>query len=227
MKPLFLPKKIAGSLIAAGLVSGCTTPFAITDGLLDHAAWKKLPSHRLMRPQDQVATGRILREEGSCRFFYVEGALYFTVEFDDSFLITSGEKDGDDLYHGDCCEIFIKPVGQPFYWEIWISPDGLRTVVKWRKKDDLESKGRLIEGQELRIAVTIKEAHDTTGHSGWILNAAIPLPEVSGFEPGAWDLLIARQNYDQSLSKETRELSSFPQLQKSSFHRTEEYFRLK
>jgi len=230
MKSLFLPKKVAGSLITAGLVSGCTVaPFAVTDGLLDDAAWKQLSAHSLVQPQDYTSKGHILREEGSCRFLCANGNLYLSAEFDDSFLITSGEKDGDDLYHGDCCEIFIKPSGQPFYWEIWISPDGLRTVVKWSKKDNIESKGRLIEGREIRAAVTIKRtpAHGAENAGGWILNAAIPLPDVSGLEPGAWNILIARQNYDGSLSKETRELSSFPQLLKSSFHRTEEYFRLK
>ncbi len=226
MKRRFFSKKIVGSLLAAGVVSGCATPLAVVDGRLDDSAWGKLPVYSLVPPQDRITDGKILREKGTCRFFSAQRTLYLVAKFDDSCLAPFGEKDGDDLYHGDCCEIFIKPVGQPFYWEIWISPDGFRSVVKWRKKDDLESKGRLIDGREIRATVTVKDAQYSNRH-GWILNAAIPLPEVSGIGLEEWDILIARQNYDETLSKQTRELSSFPQLQKSNFHRTEEYFRLK
>ena len=216
---------IAGILVAAGLC-GCTAkdrsaPVAPEiDGVLDDAAWEQIPSRSLVQPRDRTDAGRVLLEKGACRFFYADGTLYLSAEFADSLIVTAGDKDGDDLYHGDCCEIFIKPAGQPFYWEIWISPDTLRSVATWRKKGDLECKGRLLDGREIQLVTGTVEGF------GWMLEAAIPLPKLSGRMPATWEILVARQNYDETLSKETRELSSFPVLGKSNFHRHEEYFRL-
>lgn len=229
-----LGRMIAGMLIAVGLC-GCTvTDHSIPatpeiDGILDDPAWEQIPLRPLAQPQDRVDAGRILMENGTIRFFHADGILYLAAEFDDSFLIVAGEKDGDDLYHGDCCEIFIKPSGESFYWEVWISPDALRSVATWRKKGDLESQGRLLSGREILVATTI---HGTLNNEmaddvGWSLEAALPLPERSGRVPAAWEILVARQNYDGSLSKDTRELSSFPLLLESDFHRHKEYFKLK
>lgn len=220
-----LRQLVAGIWIAVGLC-GCVAqerlvrPVPKIDGKLDEAVWEQPPSRRLQQPQDRADAGRILSEQGTVRFFYADGTLYLAGEFDDSIIVTSGKKDGDDLYHGDCCEVFIKPVGQPFYWEIWVSPAGLRSVVKWRKKDDLELQGHLLAGREVQAATRIVEG------SGWMVEAALPLPDIPGLEQETWEILIARQNYDESLSKKTRELSSFPRLLKSSFHRHEEYFKL-
>lgn len=203
---------ITGFLLA--LLCGCVA--------MDHSAlWKGIPARPLLQPQEWADAGRTLQESGFCRFLIEDGMLYVAAEFDDAVIAAAGEKDGDDLYHGDCCEIFIKPAGQPFYWEMWISPVGLRSVVKWRKKDDLESQGHLVEGREIQVLTSTVEG------SGWALEAAIPLPNVPGLAQGAWDILIARQNYDASRSKGTRELSSFPTLLESSFHRTQDYFKLR
>ena len=60
----------------------------------------------------------MISEQGTVRFFHADGILYLAAEFDDSLLIAAGEKDGDDLYHGDCFELFLKPAGHPVYWEI-------------------------------------------------------------------------------------------------------------
>ncbi|MFA5688842.1 MAG: hypothetical protein WC959_06825 [Kiritimatiellales bacterium] len=64
-----------------------------------------------------------------------------------------------------------------------------------------------------------------TDNTGWILDAAIPLPRIDGRKHREWNILIARQNYDQSLGKKTRELSSFPRLSSPDFHLLNEYFR--
>ena len=231
---LMLGRMIAGILIAVGLC-GCTTKGRSVpatpeiDGILDDPAWEQVPSRPLLQPRDWVDAGRILMENGTVRFFHADGILYLAAEFKDSFLITAGEKDGDDLYHGDCCEIFIKPAGESFYWEVWISPDALRSVATWRKKGDLESQGRLLAGQEIRVATTIQGTlnNEMADDAGWGLEAALPFPDVPGLEQAAWEILIARQNYDETLSKETRELSSFPRLSKASFHLTEEYLDLR
>lgn len=206
------------------LLFGCTAmdhSVSRIDGFPAATVWESIPVRSLEPPREWVDAGRNVQEKGTCRFMIENGMLYVTAKFDDAIIAAAGEKDGDDLYHGDCCEVFIKPLGRPYYWEIWISPAALRSVATWRKRGELESQGRLLAGREIQLSV------ETVERSGWRLEAALPLPQVPGLEPGAWEVLIARQDYDASHSKETRELSSFPQLSKPSFHLTEEYFRMK
>ena len=224
-----MPQQFIACILITMGVCGCTTTKSLNtpkiDGILSDAVWEAIAPRPLLQPQDRVDTGRVISEQGSVRFFHEDGILYLAAEFDDSFLIAAGEEDGDDLYHGDCFELFLKPAGHFFYWEIWISPASLRSVSIWRKRGELGSTGRTLEGREIDLSViTQGTLNGMADDAGWTLEAAIPLPDGPGSETGAWEILLARQNYDGSLSKDTRELSSFPQLLKSSFHRTEEYF---
>ena len=222
-----LGRIIAETLIAASLCGCAATDRPVIDGMLDDPAWEQIPLHLLQQPRGRADAGRAISERGTVRFFHAAGILYVAAEFDDSFLVAAGGQDGDDLYHGDCFELFLKPAGQPSYWEIWISPASLRSVATWRKRGELESTGRLLDGREIDLSVVLRGTLSGVGDDeGWILEAAVPLPDVPEAGTGMWEILLARQNYDGSLSKDTRELSSFPPLSKSDFHRYEEYFKL-
>jgi hypothetical protein len=197
-------------------------------GFDDSSCSPKPEGLALQLPLDQIAEGKTLREQGRCNLFIQNGRLHITAVFEDSDVVAKGEKDGDEHYRlGDCGEIFIQQDGAANYWEIWVAPTGYRTVATWQARQELESIGTLIAGKSMEVSTAINGTLNDgkSNDNGWIMTATIPLPENS--DTNVWKILVARQNYDSRLDKAVRELSSFPQISKTDFHRTEDYFKIK
>ena len=138
----------------------------------------------------------------------------------------------DNLHHykfGDVCELFLKPAGNSWYWELYATPNNKKTAF-W-----FPSRGRLglpsgFEDNRCGLKVAsqcIGTLNDWTDiDDGWTVEMAISIDDLTArgdkFGIGTdWRILVGRYNYSKYL--DNRELSMVPELSQINFHLFEEY----
>ncbi len=179
--------------------------------------------------------GNFLREKGSVRLLWNREALYVGVSMEDSDVFNDGKEDQTHLYTmGDTVEVFIKPENQNYYWELYGTPNRLRSVFFY------PSRGRLFVPSVTHCSVDISLDVWIDGvlndwqkrDRGWNLLMKIPVAMLEKYgcpfrNRENWTLFVGRQNYSAYLP--LRELSSYPPLpkQKQDFHLYENYARLR
>lgn len=207
------------------------TPVNI-DGVLDDKVWRQAASYPLNLSKDNTANGRKLIEPGFIKLAWDKENLYLAVDFSDSDIVAEGEE--DQIHHykfGDLAELFLKPADRTWYWELYVTPRGKKTTFWFpgRGRLGLESNNKAASGLQVAASCsgTLNEWKDND--KGWTAEMAMPVKDLTAlgqkFGPGSdWTILIGRYNYGVSLPE--KELSTHPQLSKTSYHLYEEYAKL-
>lgn len=215
----------------------------VLDGKLDEPDWTKARAYELMPggetydklPEAMKATvGRDLREKGECRLLWDKDNLYVAASFVDSDLYAYGKEDHQHHYAmGDVFEVFIKPVDESYYWELYVTPLGHKTAFFFPGRGARIGVAMALEPIDIKVAAhvdgSVNNWHDRD--RVWTAEMAIPRKELekygAKFGPGTkWLIFLARYNYSRYLP--VTELSSYPaQAQVPNFHIHEEYASLK
>jgi hypothetical protein len=206
------------------------TPHSIAiTGSLDDPIWSQTPTYPMNAMNDDQGHRMSLKEGGKVRFAWDNKFLYLAVDFTDSDVRTKADQDGLHAYKlGDVCELFLKPVGQSSYWELYALPNGHQTTFLWpapgqRPRDALQKINRLIVAAHVNGTLNDDQDHD----QGWTAQMAVPWDMLKfhdqqfGPQTG-WHVLVGRYNYSAYLL-DSPEYSSAPAISKTSYHLTEEY----
>lgn len=176
--------------------------------------------------------GNTLREKGSVKLLWNREYLYVGVEMEDSDVVADGTADQTHLYTmGDTIEVFIKPQNETYYWEIYGTPNNLKTVFFY------PGRGRFFvpSSADHPVDVDVAAAVDGTLNDwknrdrGWSVIIAIPVKMLEKHgkpfnTEEQWTLMVGRQNYSACLP--LKEASSYPALSLRDFHLYEEYAEL-
>ncbi|MCC6581387.1 MAG: carbohydrate-binding family 9-like protein [Phycisphaeraceae bacterium] len=201
------------------------------DGRLDDAVWAKAQTYQMKLGQDRVELDQTLIEGGKIRFAWDEKFLYMAVEFTDSDVVAEGTENGEHHYSkGDLAELFLWPLDQTWYWELYVTPNALQTSFFF------PGPGRLLPSTfknhvDLTVAAQVQGTFNdwSDRDKGWTAEMAVPVSALTArgeaWGPGAaWRVLVGRYNYSAFLPQ--TELSSMPKLSRTSFHLRPEYGRL-
>jgi|GEM_PF-279204 len=215
----------AGEAVAAPPDASAGADLLLDDEILGLAG-----GARLADPQAPVTRQRGVRERGEVRLAWDETSLYIAVRFEDSDTVATG--DADQLHHyqlGDVLEVFIRPDGQPGYWELYATPHGRKTSF-WHAepKPGRSAADCVVRDCGLRVAAccqgTLNRRQDRD--TSWTAEMAIPFATLlpgaeAGAAPPPCRILVARYNYGVTLP--WTELSMAPGLSKTDFHLCGEY----
>ncbi len=204
--------------------------------------WKETPSYSLERPKNttenipaslKATLGDRIKESGSVKFLWNEKGLYVRGEFQDSDIVAEGTKDQEHHYTlGDLMEVFLKPAAQTWYWELYATPQKLKTAFFFPGGGRLFLPSCAENPSDLSVDAflqgTLNQWKDRD--QGWIATMFVPIQTLTSqgdsFGGGShWKVLLGRYNYSRYLRQV--EHSSAPQLSALSFHLQEEYATLK
>lgn len=200
------------------------------DGRLDEGIWATATRYPLSLSRENQEEGEILVDGGTVQLAHDDDYLYVAVDFQDSDLAAEGEKDHEHHYQlGDVAEVFIKPRGESWYWEMYVTPQGHKTAFFF------PGRGRLGLPSHFEAAdIGLDVAAEVTGtlndwrdrDTGWTGEMRFPKADFSDVgvpfnadEP--WSILVARYNYSRYLSH--KEYSMCPPLSEINYHLYEEY----
>ncbi|NMA42238.1 MAG: hypothetical protein GX946_02525 [Oligosphaeraceae bacterium] len=190
--------------------------------------WLKPNGFESWPGEKQKNIGRRLREKASARLLWNETHLAVGVEMEDSDVVAEGTRDQDHLYlQGDTIEVFIKPLKANYYWELYGTPNNLKTVFFYPSRGYLFLPSCAKQKAEITVCTKVfGTLNDWRKRDmGWNMIMKIPLAMLTRhgleFETGEWSIMIGRQNYSAFLP--FKELSSVPKLSCPDFHLYEEY----
>ncbi|MBR2364319.1 MAG: hypothetical protein IKA79_03880 [Lentisphaeria bacterium] len=178
--------------------------------------------------------GAFLREKANVRLLWNEEYLAVGVSMEDTDIVAEGTlKDNQTLLYtrGDIVEIFVKPAEEPYYWELYGTPNELKSVLFYPSRGRFFVPSTLNQDPEeiivkTRIYGTLNDW--TKRDTGWDIVIKIPLAMLTRygkpFKSGEWTIMAGRQNY--SFALPMKEESCFPPLATSDFHNYEDYARL-
>jgi hypothetical protein len=238
LRPTVLIALCAGAL--AGHSSAAAEPVRaaraadapIIDGRLDDAIWTHAQAYPLVLPEDACENGTTTPKfAGTAQFAWDRKYFYVGLRMADDDVVSECKSNGEYAYRiGDLAEVFLKPSGRSWYWELYATPNGYQTTFFW-PSGGRRLPGALQTANELVVAAQVQGTinHPEDRDRGWTAEFAIPLflLQKAGdtFGPGAkWTILVGRYNY--SITLDAPELSTLPGLAKTDFHRTKEYASL-
>ncbi len=200
------------------------------DGALTSPEWQKAQIWEFSRVGTRPSElGLDLNEKGSVRMLHSEKFLYIGVTMEDSDVVQQGTKDQTHLYaSGDTVEVFLKPADDTYYWELYGTPNELRTQFFYPSRSYVFLPKSADGHPEFEVKAKINGTFNDwqTIDRGWSIEFKIPksIPEQYGakFRAGhSWQFLIARQNYSRRLP--FKELSTVPAIAESDFHLIRQY----
>ena len=167
------------------------------------------------------------QEGATVRFGWDASGLYVSAELVDSNLIALNREDEQLHFEtGDVFELFIKPLNDTYYWEMYAIPSGNKTTLFFpRDRAGLELND-FLRGHDFHgLDVSIEET--STGWNAQLFVPATQLTALGGtWGAGAeWTIFCGRYNYD-SEELIDPELSMAPALSKTNYHLTDEYAHL-
>jgi len=205
-----------------------STPIS-PDGCLDKPIWRQAPAYELNLSKDKQAEGQHLHEKAQVRFAWDSEHFYLGATLEDSDVLQ--EDNRDQQYHyqtGDVLELFLKPVDQTYYWELYVTPNGLKTSLFFPGRGRLGLRSALAYQCGLRVAARVDgQLNDWhTRDRGWSAEMALPLRDLEAqgvpLRPGVpWKVFIGRYNYSRFLPNV--ELSMYPAVSKTNYHLHEEW----
>lgn len=171
-----------------------------------------------------------LHEGGEIRFLWNSQYLFVMGNMEDSDIVQECDGDNQHLYKsGDVMEVFVKPSGQPLYWELYVASNQRESSVFF------PSHGRILPGRFTDFAMgglVCKAKLDGVlnnykGKSkGWKAIMTIPMPE---FEKSCGPLdLVQVARYNHSYCLDDCELSQIGGAKKpnANFHYFQSYVEL-
>jgi len=190
------------------------------DGRLDEPVWRTATVLPLHVPGDEPTP----REPGSVRFAVDDEHLYVGFDFTDRDIVQEATADHQHHYQtGDVAELFLKPADASYYWELYVTPNGLKTAFFYPGRGRLGLPSAINPDTGLRVAAvvdgTLNDWRDDD--AGWTAEMAVPRAELDAAGVpfnGAhdWGVLVGRYNFGRHLP--ARELSSMPHLPRADFH---------
>lgn len=203
------------------------------DGRLDDPVWQRATLHPLSLPADGCRhDGDITPQEaGTARFAWDRGHFYAAFEFTDRDIVQECDADQQQHYlSGDLAELFLKPASGHHYWEFYATPTARKTAFFFPGRGRLGLQSNFVYQSGLQVAAQVNGTVNDwqSDDHGWTAEMAIPLKELAAagipLTPGQpWTVLVGRYNYGRHLTTYGPELSSFPHLPESAFHRHESY----
>lgn len=205
----------------------------VIDGKLDDEVWQQAPFYPLFLSKDNIDSGQVLQEAGHVKFAWDDEYFYLAADFKDSDIIARGAEDQMHHYqYGDLCELFLKPVYESYYWELYVTPAGKKSSYFFPSKDYL-SQPDIFEKYSCGLKVAAEIDGTLNNHqdkdNGWTAEMAMPIKDLEAYGckfglGQKWTVLVGRYNYSGGLDQ--KELSMTPQLSKTSYHLLDEYAAL-
>jgi hypothetical protein len=203
------------------------------DGKLDDPAWvgaAVIDRFPAFWKEDQPGPAHATK----ARLVWDREALYFAGELTDADVRAFGTKHNDSLWNGDVFEMFLKPSrDRPEYFEFQANPKSVLFEAAFLARD--KPVEPIATGKPLGMsAVAVVDGTlDTQGDSdrGWTVEGRIPWsafgPSFARPEPGSsWSFALCRYDYFGPAGTKPVLMSSAP-LTRPSFHRSEDYGRLR
>ncbi len=220
-----------GAVMAAQFTS---TPVQI-DGKLDDSVWQKTHVYATSLAQADLDGGKMLQETGEVRLAWDDKNLYVAVRYHDSDIVQECDEDQAHHYlHGDLAEVFLKPAGSTWYWELYVTPNRHKTHLFFPGVGRLGLKSSDAYEMELHVDAQCQGTLNEWGDrdTSWTGEMAIPIKELTrhgdDFGPEAgWSILVARYNYSRYLPTRSAELSMAPRLPAASYHDLPNYAELR
>ena len=227
--------------VTATYVSGTVT----LDGKLDEPAWHNTPAYSLthakkqfrkvVRPAQEYFSKGVI-EPGKVRLLWNEKYLFVGFEFTDADVIAEGETDQLNHYLlGDVAEVFLKPLNQTWYWELYVTPAGRKTSYFFPGRGVVGLPSGFAKKPTLPGMKTAAVCKGTLNNSWdrdkkWFAEMAIPLNELNmvgeRLEPGVpWTIFFGRYNFSRYLP--WKENSNFPHIKPFNYHYYEKFATLK
>lgn len=198
------------------------------DGILDDEAWSRAPGYLF-----NAFNAPCLRN-GLVRFAWDDRFLYVGARLDDDDIVAVSDRNQTFLFRdGDLFELFLKPVDDTYYWEIYANPlaaraslfipGGGRLVL-----DEISREEHLIPDLEVAVQIDGSINHWRDVDTGWSVEIAIPIRELTRYgaklrENSIWRFFVGRYNYSRYL--EQLELSGITEFKDGnrSFHHQPSY----
>lgn len=190
------------------------------DGKLDDPAWSKaavLPFSPL--PKFECT------ETGEGKILWDDKYVYISAVFKDSDIVQESNENWTHLYStGDLLEVFIKPVGKRFYWEIYGTPNSKKSSFFYPSKGRLGlPSGFAHKVPQIKTAANLKGTLNDLSDVdiNWTIEIAIPIKELerpgAKVAPGAkWIFHLGRYNYSAHLDNKELSTTGYPTT--GSFH---------
>lgn len=231
------------SVLAGGLflLSGCksTIDYDVNpcgdfkiDGKLTSPEWKKSKVYSLQAASNDKRLGGMLHEKGNVRMLASKEYLYIGLCLDDSDVVAQGTSDQTHLYlMGDTIELFFKSGDDTYYWEMYGTPNELKTTFFYPSRSYVFLLGSASPKPEFEVRSNVEGTLNNwrSPDRGWTIEFKIPIKTFEQY--GAkfrsdtdWRFLITRQNYSRMLP--VKESSTIPAIEKPDFHIIEQYGKL-
>ena len=200
------------------------------DGRLGSPEWTAADVWQFSRLEERPEElGPELNEKGCVRMLRSENFLYVGVEMDDSDVVQQGTRHQTHLYSkGDTIELFFKPADDTYYWEMYGTPNELKTTFFYPSRSYVFLPNSEAPLPEFEVKAHIDGDFNNwqTVDKGWSIEFKLPLKTFeqygAKFRPGhSWQFLIARQNYSRRLP--FKELSTVPAIKQADFHLIRQY----
>jgi hypothetical protein len=203
----------------------------VLDGKLDDLCWQKaavIDHFAAFWKDPKVAINGT--------FAYVvwdDDAIYYAASMSDSELRSFGTHRNDTLWEGDVFELFLKPsADRPEYYEFQANPRGFVFEMAFPKRLDKAIEFTTAPQLDNKAAVVLKGTVDRPGDrdQGWTVEGRVPwsafVPTGGKPKPGdEWFFAMCRYDYGPEGTRPVL-MSSAP-LTKPSFHRYEDYGKLR
>ena len=174
------------------------------DGKLDDAIWNEAVAYSFNSYNAPVI------QDGSIKFAWDENFIYVGAQLTDDDVVSTVNTDQTHLYKtGDVLELFLKPINDTYYWEIYGNPEKARTSLFFPSGGRLlfpDSEKYLMPDLKVGAEVdgTLNNWHDKD--RGWTVEIAVPIKELTRYgaainENTIWRFLIGRYNYSRWLEK--------------------------
>ncbi len=203
------------------------------DGKLDDPAWATASViDRFSAFWDRTDPGAA--HATRARLLWDDEALYFAAEMTDAEVRSYGTRHNDHLWNGDVFELFFKPSrDRAEYFEFQVNPKSVLFESAFLGRD---RPSEPFETARPLGMSAVARTEGTPDHPGdvdrsWTVEGRIPwsafAPKVPRPTPGAeWTFALCRYDYAGPATARPVLMSSAP-LTKPSFHRSEDYGRLR
>ena len=208
------------------MIAKYTAAPVVVDGVLDDAAWQDAQVYPLYLGLDAAADGTALREAGEARIAWDNNNFYLGIRYTDSDIVQLCNHDQAMHYEtGDLAELFLKPAGSTWYWELYVMPNGTKTSLWFPGAGHVGLPSaleyKMLFSVDAHCEGTLNDWKDKD--TAWTGEMAVPIEELTrygdDFGPGAaWTMLVGRYNYARYLPKRGPELSMTPQLPVTNYH---------